>query len=156
MMNFACSLFMKLIWNENLPVNAYKVSLNFQKNKDWCSIFGPCIKPLVLLYKNHQTYVGHFRRTFRTRGRQTSILEAVARPKNPQLVDMMWLRMKHDFPDINLNTLLRWANMAKNSLKMVYGYTPNQTVFNTNPVLPYILSAGLPALEGRPFSSVRL
>ena len=31
--------------------------------------------------KKTQTYVGHLRRTFRTRGRQTSILEAVARPK---------------------------------------------------------------------------
>ena len=29
-------------------------------NKDRCSIFGPCIKQVLLLYKNHQTYVGHF------------------------------------------------------------------------------------------------
>ena len=49
-------------------------------------------------------------------------------------------------------TLLAWANMAKNSLRMVYGYSPNQLIFGINPVLPNILSAGPPALEGRPFS----
>ena len=32
--------------------------------------------------KDHQTYVGHLRRTFRTSGRQTSILEDYARPNN--------------------------------------------------------------------------
>ena len=64
----------------------------------------------------------------------------------------MWVRMKEDFPNTDDKTLLAWANTAKNSLKMVYGYTPNQLVFGVNPVLPNILSAGPPVLEGRPFS----
>ena len=68
--------------------------------------------------------------------------------KNHQLVDTMWFRMKEDFPNTDDKTLLAWANMAKNSFKMVYGYTPNQLVFGVNPVLPNILSAGPPALEG--------
>jgi hypothetical protein len=72
--------------------------------------------------------------------------------KNHQLVDTMWIRMKNDFPETSPKTLLAWANMAKNSLRMVYGYSPNQLIFGINPVLPNILSAGPPALEGRPFS----
>ena len=61
-----------LRWYDDAYTWKYFFLLNY--NKDWCSIFGPC--------KNHQTYVGHLRRTFCTTGRQTSILEAVARPKN--------------------------------------------------------------------------
>ena len=79
--------------------------------------------------------------------RQNGICE-----KDHQLVDTMWFRMKEDFPNTDDKTLLAWANMAKNSLKMVYGYTPNQLVFGVNPVLPNILSGGPPALEGRPLS----
>jgi transposase InsO family protein len=72
--------------------------------------------------------------------------------KNHQLVDTMWLRMQEDFPEIPAKTLLAWANMAKNSLKTVHGFSPNQLIFGINPVLPNVLSAGPPALEGKPFS----
>ena len=36
----------------------------------------------ITVQKSPNLHVGHFRRTFRTRGQQTSMLEAVARPKN--------------------------------------------------------------------------
>ena len=97
-------------WIENVRLDRLKIGLNLDKieddieedregmskdkkdekfliktvpncNKDWCSIFGPCIKQVLLLYKKHQTYVELLHRTFRTRRRQTSILEADAQPK---------------------------------------------------------------------------
>ena len=37
--------------------------------------------------------------------------------------------------------------MAKNSLQMVYGYSPNQLVFGMNPNLPNVLTDSPPALE---------
>ena len=72
--------------------------------------------------------------------------------RNHAVVDMMLLKMQEQCPNTDLEVLLAWANMAKNSLRMVYGYSPNQLIFGINPVLPNILSAGPPALEGRPFS----
>ena len=42
--------------------------------------------------------------------------------------------------------------MAKNSMQMVYGFSPNQLVFGINPTLPNIMNEGLPALEGKTFS----
>ena len=72
--------------------------------------------------------------------------------KNHQLVDTMFARMKEDFPDTDDEVLLAWADMAKNSMTMVYGFSPNQLVFGINPCLPNVLNEGLPALEGRTFS----
>ena len=69
--------------------------------------------------------------------------------KNHQIVDTMWIRMKEDYPDVDDDVLLGWANMAKNSMQMVYGFSSNQLVFGTNPNLPNIMNGGLPALEGR-------
>ena len=69
--------------------------------------------------------------------------------KNHQIVDTMWTRMKEDYPDVDDDVLLGWANMAKNSMQMVYGFSSNQLVFGTNPNLPNIMNGGLPALEGR-------
>ena len=69
--------------------------------------------------------------------------------KNHQIVDTMWTRMKVDYPDVDDDVLLGWANMAKNSMQMVYGFSSNQLVFGINPNLPNIMNAGLPALEGR-------
>ena len=37
--------------------------------------------------------------------------------------------------------------MAKNSLQMVYGFSPNQLVFGRNPKLPNILQDGAPTFE---------
>ena len=34
--------------------------VKFLHTKDQCSIFWPCIKQVLLQYKNHQTYVGYF------------------------------------------------------------------------------------------------
>ena len=67
--------------------------------------------------------------------------------KNHALVDNILERLDEDFPDMDLHTKLSWAGMAKNSLQMVYGYSPNQLVFGRNPNLPNIISGGPPSWE---------
>ena len=74
--------------------------------------------------------------------------------KNHALVDSMLERMVEDYPNIPDYVLLGWANMAKNSMQMVYGFSSNQLVYGTNPNLPNIMSHGLPAMEGKTSSEI--
>ena len=62
--------------------------------------------------------------------------------KNHALVDNILERIEDDFPDLDIDTKLAWACMAKNSLSNVYGFSPNQLVFGRNPKLPNILTDG--------------
>ena len=72
--------------------------------------------------------------------------------KNHALVDSMLDRMVEDYPDTSHNVLLSWANMAKKSMQMVFGYSSNQIVFGTHPNLPGIMTDGPPALDGKTLS----
>lgn len=72
--------------------------------------------------------------------------------KNHALADNILYRMHEDFPNMDLETKLAWACMAKNSLQMVYGYSPNQLVFGKNPKLPNIASDGPPSWEEKTMS----
>ena len=67
--------------------------------------------------------------------------------KNHALLDNILERLDEDYPEIDLQTKLAWAGMAKNSLQMTYGYSPNQLVFGQNPRLPNITTDGPPAWE---------
>ncbi|XP_055898556.1 uncharacterized protein LOC129928366 [Biomphalaria glabrata] len=64
------------------------------------------------------------------------------------ITDHMLMKLKAENSDLHLETLLFWANMAKNSLQMRNGYSSHQLVFGRNPNVPNILQAKLPALEG--------
>ena len=55
---------------------------------------------------------------------------------------------------IERQTLLSWANMARNSLQMWNGFSSHQLVFGKNPNLPGIMSDKLPALEGTTSSEI--
>ena len=55
--------------------------------------------------------------------------------RNHAVVDAMLLRLLQDNPNTEVRTLLKWANMAKNSLYNVHGFSPNQLVFGKNPKL---------------------
>ena len=46
-----------------------------------------------------------------------------------------------------IDVIIAWADKAKNSLHICYGYSPNQLVFRHNPSLPSILTDELPAME---------
>ena len=67
--------------------------------------------------------------------------------KNHALVDNILERLDDDYPEMDLDVKLAWAGMAKNSLQMVYGYSPNQLVFGQNPKLPNIITGGPPTWE---------
>ena len=67
--------------------------------------------------------------------------------KNHALVDNILNRIHKDYPRMDMNTKIAWACMAKNSLQMVYGYSPNQLVFGRNPNLQNIITAGPPSWE---------
>ena len=67
--------------------------------------------------------------------------------KNHFTMDNILERIEVDYLRLSINAKLAWATMAKNSLMMVYGYSPYQLVFGKNPNLPNILTDGPPAWE---------
>lgn len=67
--------------------------------------------------------------------------------KNHALIDNILERLDDDYPELDLDAKLAWAGMAKNSLQMVYGFSPNQLVYGQNPKLPNILVDGPPSWE---------
>ena len=70
------------------------------------------------------------------------------------VVDLILSKLKMDHPKVDINVLLGWANMAKNSLHTHHGLRSHQLVFGTNPNLPNLLTANPPALEGQTMSTV--
>lgn len=64
------------------------------------------------------------------------------------VTDMMLVKLEAEHPDVELETLLSWANMAKNSLQMFNGFSSHQLVFGRNPNLPNIMNDNIPALDG--------
>ena len=68
--------------------------------------------------------------------------------RNHAVCDSILTKLQAQYPKTPLSVLLKWANMAKNSLAMWNGFSSNQLVFGKNPNLPNILGDKLPALEG--------
>ena len=54
------------------------------------------------------------------------------------ITDMMLVKFAADYGKVNSQTLLSWANMARNSLQLWNGYSSHQLVFGENPNLPNI------------------
>ena len=63
-----------------------------------------------------------------------------------QVTDMILLKLRATYPKVDLDVLLAWANMARNSLQMYNGFSSHQLVFGVNPNLPNILTDELPAM----------
>ena len=53
-------------------------------------------------------------------------------------------KMMSDKPNYSLETGVAWAIAAKNSLKNMYEFSPNQLVFGKNPNFPNVESNKLP------------
>ena len=68
--------------------------------------------------------------------------------RNHATVDIMIKKMMESDSSLTPEIALYWALNAKNSLENVYGYSPYQLVFATNPRLPTITNCGPPGLEG--------
>ena len=67
--------------------------------------------------------------------------------RNHAVVDMILHKLRAEYPQTDLNILLKWANMAKNSLQMWAGYSSYQIVFGGNPNLPNVMTDKVPGLE---------
>ena len=67
---------------------------------------------------------------------------------------LLKLEEENSKTDSQIETLLGWANMARNSLQMWNGYSSHQLVFGQNPSVPGIMTDKLPALEGTTTSEV--
>ena len=64
------------------------------------------------------------------------------------VTDMMLTKLEDEQHGANSETLLCWANMARNCLQMWNGFSRHQLVFGTNPNLPGIMIDKIPALDG--------
>ena len=64
------------------------------------------------------------------------------------VTDMMLTKLEDEQNGANSETLLCWANMARNCLQMWNGFSSHQLVFGTNPNLPGIMTDKIPALDG--------
>eukprot|EP00795_Rhopilema_esculentum_P002321 gene2321-biopygen11363 len=74
--------------------------------------------------------------------------------RNHQITDRMLEILTEENPKTDENTLLAWANVAKNSLQMWNGFSSYQLVLGKNPNLPNIMSEKLPALQGTTSSEI--
>ena len=70
------------------------------------------------------------------------------------ITDQILSKLFEEYPNVKLQTLLKWANMAKNSLQMNNGFSPHQLVFGNNPNLPNLINAKPPALEATTKSEI--
>ena len=70
------------------------------------------------------------------------------------VTDMMLLKLQYEHKHTDPQTLLSWANMARNSLQMWNGFSSHQLVFGCYPKLPGVMTDSLPSLEGTTRSEV--
>ena len=70
------------------------------------------------------------------------------------VIDLILHKLCSQYPRVDVNILLGWANMAKNSLHTHHGFSSHQLVFGRNPNIPNILTDSPPALEGSTMSEV--
>lgn len=63
------------------------------------------------------------------------------------VTDMMLLKLEEENRKTDSQTLLSWANMARNSIQMWNGFSSHQLVFGKNPNLPGIMTDGLPVVK---------
>ena len=63
------------------------------------------------------------------------------------VTDNMISKLRAQYPKTDIQILIAWACMAKNSLQMFNGFSSNQLVFGTNPKLPGVSTDSISALE---------
>lgn len=68
------------------------------------------------------------------------------------ITDSILTKLVADNPGVDERVLLKWANMARNSLQMWSGFSSHQLVFGVNPNLPNVMNGNLPAMESSSIS----
>ena len=117
----------------------------------WVAVFGV---PSAIMNDNGGEFVNSEMQALKSELNVVDITTGAESPwqnglceKNHHTMDNILERIEADYPKLSINVMLAWAMMAKNSLMMVYGYSPYQLVFGANPRLPNILTDGPPAWE---------
>ncbi|KAK6191222.1 hypothetical protein SNE40_002958 [Patella caerulea] len=64
------------------------------------------------------------------------------------ITDSMLLKLEAENNGVDKQTLLSWANMARNSLQMYNGFSSYQLVFGRSPNLPNIMNDTPPSIQG--------
>ena len=70
------------------------------------------------------------------------------------VTDRLLVKLRAQYPKTPVDILLKWANMARNSLQMWNGFSSHQLVFGQNPNLPGIMTDDVPALGGKTTSEI--
>lgn len=119
--------------------------------KEWISIFGI---PKSILTDNGGEFTSDEMREVTSLLNITKYTTGADAPwqnglceKVHQITDMILLKLSATYPNIELDILLAWANMARNSLQMYLGFSSHQLVFGVNPNLPNVLGDRLPAMN---------
>ena len=125
--------------------------------KSWVSVFGP---PRKLFSDNggefaneHMAQLGHqFNIELLTTAAYAPWSNGVCERHNMTLTEII-KKVKSE-RNIDYETALAWALMAKNTMSNVTGYSSYQLVFGRNPNLPSIFTDKLPALSGETTSQI--
>lgn len=119
--------------------------------ENWCGIFG--IMYLILTDNGGEFTSEEMREvtSFLNIKKYTTAAEAPWQnglcERVHAVTDHILSKLAEEYPTVRLQTLLKWANMARNALQMHNGFTSHQLVFGVNPNLPNIMNAQLPGLE---------
>lgn len=125
--------------------------------KSWISFFGP---PQKLFSDNggefaneHMAQLGHqFNFELLTTAAYAPWSNGICERHNMTLTEII-KKVKSD-RNVDYETALAWALMAKNTMSNVTGYSSYQLVFGRNPNLPSIFTDKLPALSGETTSQI--
>ena len=119
--------------------------------KIWLAIFG---SPNSFLVDNVSEYINSEFISFCENFNINTKTTAAESPRSNGLVehhngilDNTVRKMVSDKPNYSVETGVAWAIATKNSLKNVYGFSPNQLVFGKNLNFPNVESNKLPALK---------
>ena len=126
--------------------------------KIWISIFG---SPMAVLVDNGGEFNNgeftslceNFNINIKTTAAESPWSNGLIERHNSVLGNIV-SKMMCEEQGYSLNTAVAWAVSAKNSLKNVYGFSPNQLVFGKNPNFPCVMNNKLPALEGMTSSKI--
>ena len=126
--------------------------------KEWIGIFGV---PSKLLTDNGGEFTSQEMREVMSFLNVVKLTTGAEAPwqnglceKVHQVTDMIMLKLQASYPEAELEYILAWANMARNSMQMYQGYSSHQLVFGINPNLPNILQDKPPSMNENTSSDV--
>ena len=127
--------------------------------KIWISVFGPAKKFLVdnggeFANANFISMCENLNMSILTTAAESPWSNGLVERHNGVLGNIVSKMMTEKSRSYTLETAVAWAISAKNSLKNVHGFSPNQLVFGCNPNYPNIETDSPPALEGKTSSEV--